>query len=861
MFRILIVFAVLATIAPSQNLLTNPGFESGLSGWSTFGNCFSQIAAPPQFVPHTGNGLMSCFGNWSGGFNVSGVFQQFPANPGDTFEMDVWTRHWSGDALTGTGAPTDNWVVAKMAFFDASGTEIAGAESTVLDGTFATDTWHDATPFQGTAPSGTTSVQALVLYLQPAFAGGACHVDDVSFSAVTPVPSFVPQVGMHSRVSASGALEVREVRIDGTLGPWTPYEIRGIDVGYTPAGVFPWTANPPLLEDPGFHPVLDKLKAAGVNTLRMYFLPSSGPGPRDTLDLCYLMGFKVLFALDASLIGTAQGVTDLTASVQAYGDHPAVLGFALGNEWNLNMGHGAAVARAADVQTLATTLKGLDPNRAVISSLACSPHNDLFRPQSGTTTAGAIVAVATDVDLWGMNLYRAGSFHPFFHLWPEATNDAPYAIFEWGCDTWDMNAGATDQAMQAQETAWHLDEARRVAVGQPAYSGTFLFASVDEWWKNPNANNSPAVQEPDGFFTTVTLASPTSPFITLDFLAEYDGHRSEEHFGVLELPGLAEKQVYATLADTFLNRTTPRPDLDLEILSAGWLGPQGGLDHGFWGIRVNGNDAYFAEGGDEARGLSIVEFDRSTGSISQIAHFDTYAAIEFGTTAITDAINHINALPSGALVAMAVADTATHWSGNVGFAGVVGAIQSRMGAAVGSNLGFRQGWALLGYVDAAAPIAEAVPAASALVGAAGNVVLDLDLDGLDDATDLDMDGDGKLDTWEIARGSDPVRPFGQLLTFDMTMDAGRTLTLEVLSADASGTYLDIDFASVRFELATPFQADVTSLLYSDFNIALQSDGSVTLTSIPTVPIVPGGRLVARFLDNSGRLYSASIRID
>ena len=54
-------------------------------------------------------------------------------------------------------------------------------------------------------------------------------------------------------------------------------------------------------------------------------------------------------------------------------------------------------------------------------------------------------------------------------------------------------AGAVDFPQQATETGWHLDEAWRIAAGpagQPAYAGTVVFAAVDEYWKNPNPDNS-----------------------------------------------------------------------------------------------------------------------------------------------------------------------------------------------------------------------------------------------------------------------------------------------------------------------------------------------------------------------------------
>ena len=167
---------------PVSNVLANPGFEGGLEGWTTFGNAFHEVAAPPAIVPQSGSGLLKMFGNFSGGFNVSGAFQTFGAAEGQTFTLDAASRHFSGDSLQGSGPASDNWVVMKIAFFDAGGSEIAGAEELILDGDSPTDTWIDNNAVSGTAPAGTRTVQALLLYLQPAFDGGAAYFDDVVFS-------------------------------------------------------------------------------------------------------------------------------------------------------------------------------------------------------------------------------------------------------------------------------------------------------------------------------------------------------------------------------------------------------------------------------------------------------------------------------------------------------------------------------------------------------------------------------------------------------------------------------------------------------------------------------------------------------
>ncbi|MBK8097548.1 MAG: hypothetical protein IPK26_10590 [Planctomycetes bacterium] len=174
---------LLPAALPAQNLLTNPSFENGgLSGWNFFGpNVYAEPSNPPAIVPRTGNTLIKMYGHFSGPFNVTGIFQSFPALPGQIFTMDCWTRQWSGDPMIGFGAPNDNWVVMKIAFFNSGGTEIGGAERTVLDGGQVQNVWIDNAPVSGIAPPNTVSVQALILFLQPNNGGGSAQIDDVEF--------------------------------------------------------------------------------------------------------------------------------------------------------------------------------------------------------------------------------------------------------------------------------------------------------------------------------------------------------------------------------------------------------------------------------------------------------------------------------------------------------------------------------------------------------------------------------------------------------------------------------------------------------------------------------------------------------
>lgn len=180
------------------NLLENPGFEDGLDGWQTFGNVFAESSNPPMFEPFEGDGLVSTFGNFSGGFNVSGLFQEFAAAPGSEWTLDVYSRHFSGDSLIGNGPDASNWVVQKLAFKNAADEEIGAAESIILTGASPTDTWIDNDAIVGIAPDGTVQVEALFLYLQPAFDGGAAHLDN---AVLTPEPTIAAFLSLGALVA------------------------------------------------------------------------------------------------------------------------------------------------------------------------------------------------------------------------------------------------------------------------------------------------------------------------------------------------------------------------------------------------------------------------------------------------------------------------------------------------------------------------------------------------------------------------------------------------------------------------------------------------------------------------------------
>ncbi len=162
---------------PGASALTNVSFEGatgfGVAGWATFGNVFTEA-----ITPRTGATTAKLFGAFPGN---SGVFQDLAAQPGQVWELDVWSRHQASDNLIGTG----NAIVMAIEFRDAQGTLLLSSpQEVILNAGSPTETWNDNAPVQATAPAGTVSARALFMFVQSGTQGGAGYLDDASFKIV-----------------------------------------------------------------------------------------------------------------------------------------------------------------------------------------------------------------------------------------------------------------------------------------------------------------------------------------------------------------------------------------------------------------------------------------------------------------------------------------------------------------------------------------------------------------------------------------------------------------------------------------------------------------------------------------------------
>jgi hypothetical protein len=182
---VVMILLMTAATASAQNVIVNPSFETGPTGgypadWLAYGNAVVYRNSVPQYDAYDGSKSVGLFGNDSGPYNVSAIYQEFSSNPGDEWALYAQSRHWSGDPMIGN-ASTGNYMVQRIAFYDDTDALLDYAEAIILDGTSATDTWIDNEPISAIAPEGTVQVEALIMYFQADTDGGEGQVDYIEF--------------------------------------------------------------------------------------------------------------------------------------------------------------------------------------------------------------------------------------------------------------------------------------------------------------------------------------------------------------------------------------------------------------------------------------------------------------------------------------------------------------------------------------------------------------------------------------------------------------------------------------------------------------------------------------------------------
>jgi hypothetical protein len=162
---------IIPTVEP--NVLVNPSFDTSLTGWTAFGNAYYDGRSWARRTPTGGAKLYGTFVEGSD----SGMFQQFPTTPGSIWKLDAYamTTCIESPIQPGNGCV----VLARLLFKDGAGVETGAADVILLDQTNPIGTWTKHT-VMGTAPAGTDSVAAYILFVQSfPEEQGAAWVDDI----------------------------------------------------------------------------------------------------------------------------------------------------------------------------------------------------------------------------------------------------------------------------------------------------------------------------------------------------------------------------------------------------------------------------------------------------------------------------------------------------------------------------------------------------------------------------------------------------------------------------------------------------------------------------------------------------------
>ncbi len=297
----------------------------------------------------------------------------------------------------------------------------------------------------------------------PAACAGKAGPSDPDARA--PIDTGVPTDGGVVRDSAAVAPGGPVVLKDGVLyAGGAPFTIQG--VGWNPVpigGVHPEDVNfaGSVVED------ADLMRAAGINTVRTYVTITD----RSVLDALYARGIYVLNTVYAWGGEPAEAARE---RVRAVADHPAIVMWLVGNEWNYNglyvdLSHAESLQRIKEVIAVIRQEDPVHPIATVYGEL----------PDKKT------LAALPEVDAWGINSYRGLSFGALFETWSEHSS-RPMFLAEYGADAWNASLPGEDQRAQADATrALAVEIADHAAAFKrgPCLGGA-LFEWADEWWKD-----------------------------------------------------------------------------------------------------------------------------------------------------------------------------------------------------------------------------------------------------------------------------------------------------------------------------------------------------------------------------------------
>lgn len=283
------------------------------------------------------------------------------------------------------------------------------------------------------------------------------------------------------------------------------------------------------------------LRNMGANVIRNYGW-TIGADHTAFLDQAYNAGEQPLYVLVNRWVNPATDwnnnqainalITEWEAIAEECKNHPAIMGFLIGNEANVQNGNGYNSGFWSAMNQIASAVKNKAPNKLV--SIAITDALD---------QVNLFDSILPDVDFWSLQVYRGHSFGSLFSEYATRSSK-PLIITEFGYDSFDgrKNTEYSRQAAlpaDAMENLW-LEIEENAAIT----SGGCVFEYADEWWK---AGSS---------YSQNTSSQWSGPFI--------DGEANEEWWGMFEIADngsepdqLTPRAMYYRLASMWNPPTAP----------------------------------------------------------------------------------------------------------------------------------------------------------------------------------------------------------------------------------------------------------------------------------------------------------------
>lgn len=241
------------------------------------------------------------------------------------------------------------------------------------------------------------------------------------------------------------------------------------------------------------------MQQAGINVVRTYWPITD----RAVLDSLYEKGIYVI-----NMMFMKNGVDyKMTESINAIKDHPAILMWGLGNEWNYNHGYnyfgGNEYERMVYLNNLADLVKSLDTTHPVITT------------SGGKMPEQWIIDGMHNIDVWGLQIYHGLGFQNAEKDW-KYKSGKPMIFSEYGADSFNTGIWASDEDAQAYATKvlTNLILANSSARDpENTCAGGTIFEWSDEWWKAGDPDNHNAGGHAPGY----------GPYPDYNFNEEYWG--------------------------------------------------------------------------------------------------------------------------------------------------------------------------------------------------------------------------------------------------------------------------------------------------------------------------------------------------